>query len=136
VTDDTPAHQRRRKPSKGDWIAVLLKQARCPDCGEVLGDKANCEFEHDIGLADRWDAERWVGVEPNDPRFATIRHVDCHKVKTAKETTVRSKTKRIGRKHADHREKMRKFDLPEPSAPPAKRSWPKRSFPKRRKRAR
>ena len=129
----TPSHQTRKAPTLRNWVDVLLGQARCPDCNEILGDKKGVQFDHVPPISDRWDEERWQGIDANDPRFAQIRHINCHQAKTNREHTERSKTKRVAKKHGEHREKMQNFELPQLTDPAKPRGWPKRPFPNRRR---
>lgn len=131
--DDKPDHQKRINPTLGDWVDALLLRHPCAKCGEPLLHRKNCQYDHDPPLADRF-GEEWEGIHPNDPRFVQLIHIDCHRQKTDKEHTDRSKAKRAGRKHAQHLERLQNFKLPSPTERPKKKVWPSRPFPKKQKR--
>lgn len=63
----------RRKLTPVQKLTIMVRQARCPLCGEKLGELAETEFDHEQALVNG-------GADDLDNLRAV--HVDCHKVKT------------------------------------------------------
>lgn len=63
----------RRKLTTLDKLKIVVEQARCPLCGEKLGDIAGLDFDHAHALVNG-------GTDTLDNLRAV--HRDCHKVKT------------------------------------------------------
>jgi len=91
----------RRKLTTLDKLKIVVAQAKCPRCGEKLGELDGLDFDHAHPLA-------LGGADTLDNLRAL--HRDCHRVKTSgtKATSAGSdihaiaKAKRIARKRADH----------------------------------
>lgn len=63
----------RRKLTAVQKLQIMVRQARCPLCGEKLGELADTEFDHEQALVNG-------GADDTDNLRAV--HVECHKIKT------------------------------------------------------
>jgi hypothetical protein len=122
---------KRRALSKGDKIAILLRQATCPRCGEVLGDAV--DWDHAVPLSHGGD---------DHPSNIRAMHRECHRIKTigthvpmSGDISIAAKLKRLAAKTAAHREVVLKILKPEEREQlerlPPKRTIPSRPFPPR-----
>ncbi|MGG3810919.1 HNH endonuclease signature motif containing protein [Methylorubrum rhodesianum] len=123
--------QPRKKLSTLDKLKVVLAQARCPLCGERLGELTSLQFDHHLALA--------LGGADSVENLRAV-HTECHRVKT----TGRAGTSKLAmvngdaQKIAKNRQRAKKqaereaarAALPEPppgrmkAKPPSR--WPKR----------
>lgn len=126
----------RRKLTTLDKLKIVVAQARCPLCGERLGDLADLDFDHAHALA--------LGGADEIENLRAV-HRDCHAVKTrgAGATTAGSdigkmkKLRKLIAKETAFRERvLAKGGRPvEPKTKPkaGKRAWPSRPFPNRKR---
>lgn len=120
----------RRRLTLRDKLEIMARQSRCPLCGERLGAVENLDWDHETALARG-------GTDTLDNIRAV--HRTCHLVKTAgtKATTRGSdiheiaKTKRMEKAEAEFRSRLLAKEPGEER--PAKKAWPSRPFPKRRR---
>lgn len=95
----------RRKLTTLDKLKILVAQARCPLCGERLGDLSGLDFDHVQALARG-------GSDTLDNIRAT--HTACHRVKTSGTAATSlgsdvheiAKTKRLEREAAEFRARL------------------------------
>ena len=127
----------RRKLTTLDKLKIVVAQARCPLCGERLGDLADLDFDHAHALA--------LGGADEIENLRAV-HRDCHAVKTrgAGATTAGSdignaaKVKRLERDPRGGEEFRRRLlakadGEPPPETKKRKHQWPKRPFASQRK---
>lgn len=124
----------RRKLTTLDKLKIVVAQARCPLCGERLGDLADLDFDHAHALA--------LGGADEIENLRAV-HRDCHAVKTrgAGATTAGSdigkmkKLRHLVAKETAFRERVLakggKAIAPKPNKP--KRRIPSRPFQNRSK---
>jgi 5-methylcytosine-specific restriction endonuclease McrA len=123
----------RRKWSVTDKLHVLVKQARCPLCGERLGLLAECDFDHEVALVKR-------GEDSIDNLRAV--HRECHKVKTfgrggerrisTRDSDI-SEPKRLDRISEKHMAFQAQILAPAPREDRPRSKWGKRKFQSRKK---
>lgn len=115
----------RRKLTTLDKLKIVVAQARCPLCGERLGDLADLDFDHEHALA--------RGGEDDIDNIRAV-HRDCHRVKTSgTPATSRgsdvheiAKTKRLAAEQEEFRQRIL---AKEPGTKPGRKSrWPSRPF--------
>lgn len=123
----------RRSLTTLDKLKIMVRQAICPDCGELLGVLSSIQYDHRHQLA--------MGGPDTLENIRAV-HIDCHAKKTSRDAAARAKVKRITGK-TKTRDKADRFKpLPtgvdvyetEPNASVrnrAKRPWPKRGIPSR-----
>ena len=119
----------RKRLSVSEKLAVLVRQAICPLCGEKLGLLAGCDFDHETALVN--------GGADSVGNLRAV-HRDCHKQKTfGKGGTSRvssrnsdiSEPKRIARISEKHADFQRRLMTPDKQADQKPRSkWAKRPF--------
>lgn len=121
----------RRSVSLTTKLAVMVRQAVCPKCGERLGALKDVEFDHSTPLA--------IGGADDESNLVAL-HVECHAVKTTgtPATTAGSdihliaKGKRLTKDQEETRRRLlAKSGQAEASERP-KGKIPSRPFPKRR----
>ena len=124
----------RRKLTTLDKLKIVVAQARCPLCGERLGDLADLDFDHAHALA--------LGGADEIENLRAV-HRDCHAVKTrgAGATTAGSdvgkmkKLRKLVAKQAAFRERVLakggQASAPKPKKP--RRPWPSRPIPNRKR---
>jgi 5-methylcytosine-specific restriction endonuclease McrA len=122
----------RRRFSLKDKLEVLVRQGRCPLCGERLGSLDGLQWDHVVPLA--------MGGADEPDNLQAI-HIDCHGTKThgTPATTAGSdihriaKTKRIARDPSGGEEFRRRLlaRVTDPEPVTTKSRWPKRSFRRR-----
>lgn len=99
-------------------LLVILRYARCPECGEGFSGLADVTWDH-IG--------QLHFTEDNDlSNFRPIHRMSCDKVKTAKDAAARGKARRLSKEQEETR---RRITEPTPRKPRSKipsRPWPKR----------
>jgi len=123
----------RRKWSVTDKLHVLVRQARCPICGERLGLLADCDFDHATALV--------RGGEDSVDNLRAV-HRDCHKTKTfgrggerrisTRDSDI-SEPKRIGRISEKHKAFQDRLLTPTPREDRPRSKWPTRKFNSRKK---
>jgi 5-methylcytosine-specific restriction endonuclease McrA len=119
----------RRRLTLRDKLEIMARQSRCPLCGERLGPVDNLDWDHETALARG-------GTDTLDNIRAV--HRACHLIKTSgtRATTRGSdiheiaKTKRLEKAEAEFRARLLSKD---PEERLARKAWPSRPFPKRRK---
>lgn len=109
----------RRKLTTLDKLKIMVRQAVCPSCGEKLGGLNDCQFDHEHQLA-------MDGPDTLDNLFA--KHVQCHKVKTAKDAAARGKARRLTKDTAAFTSRLLAKDAGE-EKPQGK--WPTRKMQSR-----
>lgn len=131
----------RRKLTTLDKLKIVVAQARCPVCGEKLGELEGLDFDHVLALA--------LGGTDTIDNLRAIHRSPCHARKTngtaatsaGSDKHLIAKMKRVRADPAGGEEFRRKLLAPaflpadhqDTGERRAKRAWPKRSFAKRRK---
>lgn len=118
----------RRRLTLKDKLEIIVRQARCPRCGEKLGVMTNLEFDHAHALARG-------GGDTNDNMVAL--HVECHREKTSGTASTSrgsdvheiAKTKRLAREEEAFRARIL---AKEPGAEKPRSRWPNRKMQTRR----
>lgn len=99
----------RRKLTPVQKLTIMARQARCPLCGEKLGELTDTEFDHEQALVNG-------GADDLDNLRAI--HVDCHKQKThgpggerrvttaGSDRHIADKTARLAEGHRDFQRKL------------------------------
>ena len=127
----SPERSPRRKFGLRAYLEVMVRQARCPLCGERLGSLDGLHWDHVIPIA--------LGGA-DDPDNLQAVHRECHDRKTRglPATTAGSdihaiaKVRRLRADPPGGEEFRRKLLHREPAtdAPKRKKPWPKRKFSK------
>jgi hypothetical protein len=124
----------RRKLTLNDKLTIMVRQTRCPVCGEKLGKLSDTAFDHEIALG-RGGADELDNIR-------AIHHKPCHALKShGNGYTTRgsdigeiAKTRRLEKSHQEY---VSRLLAKEPSgAERERRTKPKakirsRGFPKR-----
>jgi len=130
---EAPATTKRKRWSVTDKLAVLVRQAICPLCGEKLGALDGCDFDHETALVN--------GGEDSIDNLRAV-HRDCHKVKTfgkggairiSKRDSDISEPIRLDHIAAKHEEFRRRLTTPGKAEKPRSK-WPNRKFQTRKDR--
>ncbi len=99
----------RRKLTPVQKLTIMVRQARCPLCGEKLGELTETEFDHEQAL---------VNGGADDPDNMRAVHRDCHKIKThgpggerrvttaGSDRHIADKTDRLAEGHRDFQRKL------------------------------
>lgn len=126
----------RRKLTAVQKLQIMVRQARCPLCGEKLGELADTEFDHEQALVNG-------GADDTDNLRAV--HVDCHKVKThgrggerrvttaGSDRHIADKTDRLSEKHSYFRSRLLATATQEPEPANTSRPRPSGFAPAQRK---
>ena len=119
----------RRRLTLKDKLEIIVRQARCPLCGDKLGALEGIEFDHMHALA------RGGADTPDNIQAA---HRACHRIKTSgKPATTRgsdvaeiAKTRRMAKSHEEFRARLLSPEPPQEK--PKKYRWPKRAMRQKR----
>lgn len=110
----------RRKLTAVQKLQIMVRQARCPLCGEKLGELADTEFDHEQAL---------VNGGADEPKNMRAVHRDCHKVKThgpggerrvttaGSDRHIADKTDRLSEQHKALRSRLLAVEPREPAPP-------------------
>lgn len=131
----------RRKITTLDRLKIIVRQARCPRCGEKLGDLAGLQWDHVVPLA--------LGGADEVENLQAL-HTDCHAEKTrgrgatthGSDIHAIAKVRRLSKKEEAFRSRLLERDAPTAYLPAdhedrgarrPKKPWPSRPFPSRKK---
>lgn len=121
----------RRRLTLTQKLSIMVRQARCPLCGDRLGALERLDWDHAHALA------RGGADEPENIQAV---HRACHRIKTSgKPATTRgsdiaeiAKTRRLTKQEQEFRTRLL---APEPKPEkPTKFKWPKRPMGQKQRR--